>query len=117
MDILKEFGIFLLERKKFWLWPTFFFAVLLGGSADNEADDQECDEKSYQDRNSHDRDKPDRDTAATRTDDGSRHDRHHYQGQACCDHSAQSHLLQRPQADLKELAKIGNIKRHSFLLL
>ena len=31
MEILKEFGIFLLERKKFWLWPTLFFAILLGG--------------------------------------------------------------------------------------
>ena len=31
MELLREFGIFLLKRKKIWLWPIVFFTFLIGG--------------------------------------------------------------------------------------
>ena len=31
MAFLKEFIEFLVQRKKFWLWPIIIFSLLLGG--------------------------------------------------------------------------------------
>jgi hypothetical protein len=29
MNLLKEFTAFLIQRKKFWLWPIFVFSLLI----------------------------------------------------------------------------------------